>query len=481
VDTKADEARYAAREAFSQAVDRYDTLLQDPAATQKALRAAEMDKLRALNAYNEARGVTDRAASTANYLTPLTELAEKGQDALHDANRGARTAVADALTSAGVPSVLVGAVTLPSHVFDSVVDFDAGFAKGVVQLADGLAGTVAHPVQTVQGVAGLIDRAAQATPEGRGLEVLFEAAYGKYDTPEQLLAALQDRTNPLSVAKAQLDLAVDIGRGMFAESIRLARQGKYSEAAGTALGQNVDMLFGAGMVGRGGELRAAVEAAEEAGAAGRTSAEVARAAETGARAADAAGDAAKVGRGLEADARATTAAADTRELIAGATAGAEGTPAAVAADKIAPGRTGRLQPGSPEHKVQRWAEYQARNGELTYERWSRVYERNMTRATEANAVVAAYHQRLGWGTREATIDVEGVPRRLDIADAATRRAREVKSGYQSLTQEIQWEILRDQILREKGWDLRWHFEGYATPQLRSALEKAGIPFTGGTN
>jgi hypothetical protein len=104
----------------------------------------------------------------------------------------------------------------------------------------------------------------------------------------------------------------------------------------------------------------------------------------------------------------------------------------------------------------------------------------MTRATEANAVVDAYHQRLGWGTREATIDVEGVPRRLDIADAATRRAREVKSGYQSLTQEIQWEILRDQILREKGWDLRWHFDGYATPQLRSALEKAGIPFTGGT-
>jgi hypothetical protein len=44
VDTKADEARYAAREAFSQAVDRYDTLLHDPAATQEALRAAEMDK-----------------------------------------------------------------------------------------------------------------------------------------------------------------------------------------------------------------------------------------------------------------------------------------------------------------------------------------------------------------------------------------------------------------------------------------------------
>jgi LysM repeat protein len=337
VDTKADEARYAAREAFSQAMDRYDTLLHDPATTQEALRAAEMDKLRALNAYNEARGVTDRAASTANYLTPLTELAEKGQDALHDANRGVRTAVADALTSAEVPSVLVGAATLPSHVFDSVVDFDAGFAKGVVQLADGLAGTVAHPVQTVQGVAGLIDRAAQATPQGRGLEVLFEAAYGEYDTPEQLLAAFQDRTNPLSVAKAQLDLAVDIGRGMFADSLRLARRGKYEEAVGTALGQNVDSVFAAGMVGRGGELRAAVEAAEEAGAAARTSAEAARAAETGARAAEEAGDAARgLGRGLEAEGRAATgAASDATQTAAAASPRADRTPVAGMADRIA--------------------------------------------------------------------------------------------------------------------------------------------------
>jgi hypothetical protein len=313
--------------------------------TQEALRAAEMDKLRALNAYNEARGVTDRAASTANYLTPLTELAEKGQDALHDANRGVRTAVADALTSAGVPSVLVGAATLPSHVLDSVVDFDAGFAKGVVQLADGLAGTVAHPVQTAQGVAGLIDRAAQATPEGRGLEVLFEAAYGKYDTPEQLLAALQDRTNPLSVAKAQLDLAVDIGRGMFAESIRLARQGKYPEAAG--------------MVGRGGELRAAVEAAEEAGAAGRTSAEAARAAAAGARAAEEAGDAAReFARGLEAEARTTTEAPHARAaVVAGATDGAEGTQAGTGADRIARERSLRYTrevPSVTDGKFAQW-------------------------------------------------------------------------------------------------------------------------------
>jgi hypothetical protein len=95
-----------------------------------------------------------------------------------------------------------------------------------------------------------------------------------------------------------VELAADVGRGMFAESIRLAQQGKYSEAAGTLVGQNVDMLFGAGIVGDGRKLRAAVEAAEDAGTAARTSAEAARAAEAGARAADAASDNAKVRRGV---------------------------------------------------------------------------------------------------------------------------------------------------------------------------------------
>ena len=159
---------------------------------------------------------------------------------------------------------------------------------------------------------------------------------------------------------------------------------------------------------------------------------------------------------------------------------AKGTPPGVDASTIASKKPERLQPGSPEHRAQRWAEYQARNGELAYEQWARVYEKNQTRATQASAVVNAYHERLGWGRREVTIDVEGVPRRLDIGDELTRRAREVKSGYQSLSQETHWELLRDQILREKGWDVRWHFDGYATPQLRRALEKAGIPFTGGT-
>jgi hypothetical protein len=135
--------------------------------------------------------------------------------------------------------------------------------------------------------------------------------------------------------------------------------------------------------------------------------------------------------------------------------------------------------GSAAHNAARWNAYQARGGRWGYERWSRVYERNMRRATDANKVVDAYHARLGWGKREVAIDVEGVPRRLDIADSAGMRGREIKSGYQNASQENLWEIQRDQILRNAGWDIRWHFEGRASKPLLRALDDAGIPYTFG--
>ena len=100
----------------------------------------------------------------------------------------------------------------------------------------------------------------------------------------------------------------------------------------------------------------------------------------------------------------------------------------------------------------------------------------MKRATLANQRADAYQKTLGWGQREVTVDVEGVARRLDIADAQTMRGREVKTGYQTATQENLWEIQRDQILRESGWDIQWHIEGRASKQLREALEEAGLPY-----
>lgn len=132
--------------------------------------------------------------------------------------------------------------------------------------------------------------------------------------------------------------------------------------------------------------------------------------------------------------------------------------------------------GTPEHKAQRWNEYRERGGEWDYERWSKTYENNMERARKAQQAEEAYRDRLGWGETQVTVEVEGVPRRLDIADRATQRAVEVKTGAQYATQENLWEIARDEILREQGWDIRWHFEGHASQPLKDALDKAGIPY-----
>jgi RHS repeat-associated protein len=130
--------------------------------------------------------------------------------------------------------------------------------------------------------------------------------------------------------------------------------------------------------------------------------------------------------------------------------------------------------GTDAHKASRWQSYQERGGKWDYERWSNVYDSNMTRALDANRAVDAFHRRLGWGKREVTLDVEGIPRRLDIADVATRRGIEHKTGYQTRTQANLWELTRDEILVKKGWVIEWVFEGTASKPLLEALEKAGI-------
>jgi hypothetical protein len=144
------------------------------------------------------------------------------------------------------------------------------------------------------------------------------------------------------------------------------------------------------------------------------------------------------------------------------------------------GRNSNLLPGSSEHKALRWKEYQTRGGKWGEDQWSKVYDQNMVRATEANKVVDGYHSTLGWGEREIEVQVDGLTRRLDIADLATKRAVEVKSGSIYLTEEIRSELARDAALRNKyGWDIQWHFEGSASKPLRAELDRLKIPYTGG--
>lgn len=139
----------------------------------------------------------------------------------------------------------------------------------------------------------------------------------------------------------------------------------------------------------------------------------------------------------------------------------------------------KLEAGTPEHKAQRWEEYQARGGELNYNDWSKKYDVAIQNANKGNAAADAYHQKINWGDREVTVsvNVDGriVNRRLDIADVENKMGVEVKSGnYFSRTDEIMYEIERDKELVRKGWDIEWRIEGGASQPLLDELKNAGI-------
>ncbi len=210
-------------------------------------------------------------------------------------------------------------------------------------------------------------------------------------------------------------------------------------------------------------------AAEDGAKAARDGKEVASAAEDGAKAARDGKEAASTGESAE---KAGVKDESTRTLDRGSQ---PGNPTELDEPPAQAKEVRAAEAGSPEHKAMRWKEYQDRGGGWDYDRWSKTYDNNMVRAKEAHQAVDAYHTQLGWGSREATVDVEGVDRRLDIADVATQRGVEYKTGYQYLGEENRSEMARDEVLVKKyGWDISWVFEGKASKQLLDALKKAGI-------
>ena len=140
-------------------------------------------------------------------------------------------------------------------------------------------------------------------------------------------------------------------------------------------------------------------------------------------------------------------------------------------------------PGTPEHKQMRWEEYQENGGKLDYDSWSKKYDVCMQNAAKGNAAADAYMEDVGWGKREVTAEAslsngDKVSRRLDIADAATQRGIEVKSGnYFSLDKNIAYEVERDAALVQDGWSIEWHIDGKASQPLLDALKEAGITKT----
>jgi len=139
--------------------------------------------------------------------------------------------------------------------------------------------------------------------------------------------------------------------------------------------------------------------------------------------------------------------------------------------------------------VESWQQYLDSGRTLGYAHWARSHDANQTKAPKAAEAVKAYQQTLGWGRTEVTVHVEidGVQyaRRLDIADndPAVLKGVEVKTGYQTLTtgkNSNEWEIKRDKVLVENGWDIQWVFRDITqrpSENLLKALDEANIKWT----
>jgi hypothetical protein len=299
--TKTDEAKNEARDRYKDAAERYRDLLSDELSSEAERRAAAEDLLRARSDFDRVRGVVEQQAASADYLTPLSELVQLGQDAYHDESEKQRQALVDGLTDLGLPPALVGLAALPGELSEGTVDALAGLLKSPVYVADDIAGMVAHPVDTVTGLIQLGLRAEDASYSGRTFNFLVEAATGKYSSLDEAEAAFLDEMDPMSLLDAQSQLVVDLGRGALGRSIELAKEGKWTEAMSTLVGTNVD--WGAVIGGLRGvrRLRAIIEAEAETQKATRAATEGTQAAsEAGRLAADSAAPSSSIASGPEA-------------------------------------------------------------------------------------------------------------------------------------------------------------------------------------
>ncbi len=116
-------------------------------------------------------------------------------------------------------------------------------------------------------------------------------------------------------------------------------------------------------------------------------------------------------------------------------------------------------PGTDRHKAIRREMYELIGGDLPYESWERVYESNVMRARKANAIVAAEHERLGWGKTEQTVRISDTEvRRLDIADVKKKVGIEIKA-YETeeiyASRDMVSEVERDAKLVKRGWKIKW--------------------------
>ena len=148
--------------------------------------------------------------------------------------------------------------------------------------------------------------------------------------------------------------------------------------------------------------------------------------------------------------------------------------------KPAPG-----EPLSPEHKAQRWQEYQKRGGPLKYEQWSVKYEVAMQNPKAGIAREAEY--RAAWGGENKRLDSPYGERQIDCYIDSERRLVQIKTGKEDLTttakigrRSNKEAIEVDAWFVKQGYTVEWILEKGGSRPLLEALRKAGIVIKDGT-
>ncbi len=134
----------------------------------------------------------------------------------------------------------------------------------------------------------------------------------------------------------------------------------------------------------------------------------------------------------------------------------------------------KLIPGTPEHKAQRWKDYQERGGKKGYEEWSKQYDTNMQNYQYGAAREAEYRKAMG--ATEDTLKTPLSNRQVDILKEKELYAGQLKTGPVSLTQENKLAIAKDAALVKDGWKVEHILEKGASKPYIEALEEAGIQY-----
>ncbi|MBF8670790.1 hypothetical protein IR012_14860 [Pseudomonas putida] len=134
----------------------------------------------------------------------------------------------------------------------------------------------------------------------------------------------------------------------------------------------------------------------------------------------------------------------------------------------------KLEPGTLEHKADRWQKYQGRGGKKDYNRWSKQYDTNMRNYKYGAAREAAYRNAMG--ATEGTLKTPLTMRQIDILKKEEMYAGQLKTGPVSLTKDNLLAIAKDAELVKRTWTVEHILEKGASKPYLEALEKAGIKY-----